>query len=89
MILFKDDATRMGWLMHGLALPLRSRSAVDVASMTKKFLADVGGGIKCIRTDNGTEFVGEIFASLCSDHAIRIEHTTGRSTTSWPSAGSA
>ncbi|CAN0599097.1 unnamed protein product [Laminaria digitata] len=51
LILFKDDATRMGWLY-----PLKSKSAVDVAAATKQFLA-VGGDIKCFRTDNGAEFV--------------------------------
>ena len=30
LILFKDDATRMGWIY-----PLRSKSAADVASATK------------------------------------------------------
>ena len=38
----KDDATRMGWLY-----PLRGKSAADVASATKKLLADVGGDVKC------------------------------------------
>ena len=70
LILFKADVTRMGWLY-----PLRSKSAADVASTTKKFLADVVGGVKCFRTDNGTEFVYEIFVRLCSDQTIPHEHT--------------
>ncbi|CAN0338393.1 unnamed protein product, partial [Laminaria digitata] len=70
LILFKDDATRMGWLY-----PLKSTSAVDVAAATKQFLADVGGDVKCFRTDNGAEFVNETFARLCGDKTIRHEHT--------------
>ena len=46
-----------------------------MASATKKFLADIGGGVECFRTDNGTEFVNEIFAGLCSDQTIRHDHT--------------
>ena len=70
LILFKDDATRMGWIY-----PLRSKSAADVASATKKILADVGGGIKRFRTDHGTALVKETFASLCEDEAIHHELT--------------
>ena len=60
----------MGWLY-----PLRSKSAADVASATKTFLSDVGDGVKCFRTDNGTEFFNETFARLCSVEKIRHEHT--------------
>ena len=56
LILFKDDATRMGWLYL-----LKSKSAADLASATKVFLSDVGDGVKCFRTDNGTEFVNYTF----------------------------
>ncbi|CAN0528754.1 unnamed protein product [Laminaria digitata] len=70
LILFKDDWTRMGWLY-----PLKSKSAVDVAAATKQFLADVGGDVKCFRTDNGADFVNESFARLCGDKTIRHEHT--------------
>ncbi|CAN0512131.1 unnamed protein product, partial [Laminaria digitata] len=69
-ILFKDHATRMGWFY-----PLKSKSAADVAAATKQFLADVGGDVKCFRTDNGAEFVNENFARLCGDKTIRHEHT--------------
>ena len=36
---------------------------------------DVGDGVKCFRTDNGTEFFNETFARLCSVEKIRHEHT--------------
>ena len=68
--LFKDDATRMGWLY-----PLRSKRAADVTSATKTFLSDVGDGVKCFGTDNGTEFINETFARLRSDEKIRHERT--------------
>ena len=68
--LFKHHMTRMGWLHL-----LRSKSAVDVATVTKGFLADVGSDVKCFRTDNGNEFVNEIFARLCKGKIIRHEHT--------------
>ena len=55
LIQFKDDATRMG-----LIYPRRSKSAADVASVTKEFLADGGGGVKRFTTDNGTEFVNAV-----------------------------
>ena len=70
LILFKDDAMRIGWI-H----PLRSKSAVDVDSATKEFLADVGVGVKRFRTDNGTELVNETFASLCREKTIHHELT--------------
>ena len=52
-----------------------SKRAADVASATKIFLSDVGNGVKCFRTDNGTEFVKQTSARLCSDEEIRHEHT--------------
>ena len=60
----------MGWIY-----PLRSKSAADVASATKEFLADVGGGIERFRTDNGTEFVLKTFASLCREKTVHHELT--------------
>ena len=48
----------------------RSKSAADLASATKEFLADVGGGVKRFRTDNGTGFVNETFAGLCREKTI-------------------
>lgn len=59
MILSKNDATRMGCIY-----PVRSMSATDVAAATKPFLSDVGGGVECFRTDNGTKFVNNIFERL-------------------------
>ena len=46
-----------------------------MASATKRFLANVGGGVKCFRTDHGTVFVDETFARMCSDLTIHHEHT--------------
>ena len=57
LILFKDDATRMGWLY-----PLKAKSAADFVVATKQFLADVAGDVKGFRTDNGTEFMIEMIA---------------------------
>ena len=70
LIQFKDDATRMG-----LIYPRRSKSAAAVASVTKEFLADGGGGVIRFTTDNGTEFVNETFASLCREKTIHHELT--------------
>ena len=61
-ILFKDDATRMGWIY-----PLRSKSTVDVAAAKTKFLADVHDAVKCFRTNNRTEFTNEMLATICRD----------------------
>ena len=47
----------MGWLYS-----LKSKSAADVVAGTKQFLADIAGDVKCFRTDNGTEFINEMFA---------------------------
>ena len=46
-----------------------------MASATKEFLVDVGGGVKRFRTDNGTEFVNETFVSLCKEKTIHHELT--------------
>ena len=73
LTLFKDDATRMGWLN-----PVWSKRAADVASATKIFLSDVSDGVKCFRTDNSTELINETFARLCSDEKIRYEHNRDR-----------
>ena len=59
----------MGWLY-----PLKSTSAADVIAATRKFLADIGGAVVCFRTDNGSEFVNALFASLCEDEKILHEH---------------
>ncbi|CAN0361133.1 unnamed protein product, partial [Laminaria digitata] len=44
-------------------------------AQSTQFLADVGGDVKCFRTDNGVEFVNETFVRLCGDKTIRYEHT--------------
>lgn len=45
----------------------------DTVKGTEKFIADVApyGKIKCIRSDNGTEFTSKEFQSLLSKNAIR------------------
>ena len=67
LILFQDNATRMGWLYT-----LRSKIAAGVVTAMKQFLADVVGDVKCFRTDSGTAFMNE---TLCGDKTIRHEHT--------------
>ncbi|CAM9593420.1 unnamed protein product [Laminaria digitata] len=57
-----------------MALTLRSKGALDVTTATKKGLADVGGDVKCVLTDNVAKFVNEIFVKLCSDNTVRHEH---------------
>ena len=47
----------------------------DATLATEKFLADSApyGSVKCIRSDNGTEFTGEDFQALLRDKGIRHE----------------
>ena len=64
----------------------------DTFKATEKFIADVApyGKIKCIRSDNGTEFTGTNFQSLLRQHAIRHEtsapyspHQNGTAERNW------
>lgn len=64
----------------------------DTFKATEKFIADVApyGKIKCIRSDNGTEFTGTNFQSLLIQHAIRHEtsapyspHQNGTAERNW------
>lgn len=64
----------------------------DTVKGTEKFIADVApyGKIKCIRSDNGTEFTSSEFQSLLSKNAIRHEtsapyspHQNGTAERSW------
>lgn len=47
----------------------------DTLEASKQFLADVApvGNVKCIRSDNGGEFVGKEFESLLRDNKIKHE----------------
>ena len=84
LIVLKHDTTCMGLLYL-----LRSKRTAGMGS-TKKFPADVGDDVMCFKTDNDTEFVKNIFTTLCCDQTIptSTQGTTGRSPTAWPSAGS-
>ena len=64
----------------------------DVLDATKQFLADTApiGEIKCIRSDNGGEFVGKEFKSLLRDNKIKHEtcaphspHQNGTAERAW------
>ena len=69
---------------------LKSKS--DTVKATEKFIADVSphGRIKCIRSDNGTEYTSGQFQSLLSKNAIRHEtsapyspHQNGTAERNW------
>ena len=47
----------------------------DTVKATEIIIADVApyGSVKCIRSDNGTEFTGQEFQSLLTKHSIRHE----------------
>ena len=49
----------------------------DTAAATERFLADMAkcGSVKCIRTDNGTEFTGNDFESILVRNKIKHERS--------------
>lgn len=64
----------------------------DTVKATERFIADVApyGKIKCIRSDNGTEFTSSAFQSLLCQNAIRHEtsapwspHQNGTAERAW------
>ena len=64
----------------------------DTVEATKQFLADVTriGNVKCIRTDNGGEYVGKEFRSLLRENKIKHEtcspyspHQNGTAERAW------
>lgn len=64
----------------------------DPVKATERFIADVApyGKIKCIRSDNGTEFTSSAFQSLLCQNAIRHEtsapwspHQNGTAERAW------
>lgn len=69
---------------------LKSKS--DAVQATEKFLADISpyGEVKCIRSDNGTEFTNRDFKTLLTKNKIRLEtsapyspHQNGTAERSW------
>ena len=65
---FTDDYTSVVFVYF-----LKVKS--DTAKATEKFIADTApyGKIKCIRSDNGTEYTGGKFQALLSKNSIRHE----------------
>ena len=86
-ISFVDDYT-------GTIMVYFLKSKSDTVAATEKFLADTApyGRVKCIRTDNGTEFTGKSFKSLLLKNVIKHEfsapyspHQNGTVERSWRS----
>ena len=72
-MIVKDDFTRRGWLYF-----LRNKS--DAASAFKSFLASVRADgllslVEIVRSDNGGEFFGGAFESVCNELLIKQEFT--------------
>lgn len=59
----------------GMTFPYFIKTKSDTIKATEKFIADVApyGKIKCIRSDNSTEFTGQEFQSLLRRNGIRHE----------------
>lgn len=59
----------------GMIFPYFIKAKSDTTKATEKFIADVApyGKIKCIRSDNGTEFTRQEFQSLIRSNGIRHE----------------
>lgn len=67
-IAFTDD-------YNGMIFPYFIKAKSDTTKATEKFIADVApyGKIKCIQSDNGTEFTRQEFQSLLRSNRIRHE----------------
>lgn len=67
-ITFTDDYS-------GMIFPYFIKAKSGTTKATEKFIADVApyGKIKCIRSDNGTEFTGQPFQTLLRSNGIRHE----------------
>ena len=65
-MVFTDDYS-------GLVFVYFLKSKSDAVNATERFLADSApfGNVKCMRSDNGTEFTCEAFRSLLRKHRIR------------------
>ena len=71
---FVDDYTGVNMVYF-----LKQKS--DTTAATEKFLADVAayGKVKCIRSDNGGEFIGKSFEDLLVKNQIKHERTAPHS----------
>ena len=77
VMIVKDDYSRYSWLYF-----LERKS--DAAEYFRKFLADVRADgvpstVESVRSDNGGEFYGGEFASVCRQFCIKQEFTTAKS----------
>ncbi|RXN30671.1 Retrovirus-related Pol poly from transposon TNT 1-94 [Labeo rohita] len=72
------------------------KSKADTVQATEKFLADIApyGEVKCIRSDNGTEFTSREFQALLTRNKIRHEtsapyspHQNGTAERGWRTLG--
>ena len=77
VMIVKDDFSRYSWLYF-----LERKS--DAAESFRKFLADVRADgvpsrVETVRSDNGGEFYGGDFASVCRQVCIKQEFTTAKS----------
>ena len=61
----------------GLHMTYFLKQKSDTFEATRKFLADVSpiGTVKCLRSDNGGEFISKEFENLLVSHGIRHEKT--------------
>ena len=76
-MIVKDDYTRRTWIYF-----LRHKS--DAAMAFKRFLADVRADgfpseVQIVRSDNGGEFFGKAFRSVCDELLIKQEFTPAQS----------
>lgn len=70
--MFIDDSTRKVWVYF-----LKNKS--DVFMTFKKWKSQVelesGCKVKCLRSNNGGEYVSHEFKKFCSEHGIHMEKT--------------
>ena len=73
-ISFTDD-------FSGIIMIYFIRQKSDTVSATEKFLADSApyGKVKCLRSNNGTEFTSESFQNLLLKHSIKHEKSASYS----------
>ena len=75
-ILFIDVAIRFSLIMF-----LKQKS--DILAAFKNYHVfietQMGNKIKCLRSDNGGEYINEEFKTYCKEHGIHIEYTAPHS----------